>query len=148
MRSALFVDFDSVYSGLCRLDSAIADRFGFQPQAWTDWLIKALSLPEHAPADGRRRLLVRRCYLNPQVYQRFRPSFNRAGFEIVDCPAMTSDGKTSTDSTWFSTSWTFCSMRPWRTSAAEVVRPRSGRVLRPGRLAPAGGCSDQRGPAG
>jgi len=44
-----------------------------------------------------RRLLVRRCYLNPQVYQRFRPAFNRAGFEIIDCPAMTSEGKTSTD---------------------------------------------------
>lgn len=42
-------------------------------------------------------MLVRRCYLNPQVYQRFRPSFNRAGFEIIDCPAMTSEGKTSTD---------------------------------------------------
>jgi NYN domain len=40
---------------------------------------------------------VRRCYLNPQVYQRFRPAFNRAGFEIIDCPAMTSEGKTSTD---------------------------------------------------
>ncbi len=42
-------------------------------------------------------MLVRRCYLNPQAYQRFRPSFNLAGFEIVDCPALTSEGKTSTD---------------------------------------------------
>lgn len=40
---------------------------------------------------------MRRCCLNPQVYQRFRPAFNRAGFEIVACPAMTSEGKTSTD---------------------------------------------------
>ena len=40
---------------------------------------------------------MRRVYLNPQVYQRFRPSFNHGGFEIVDCPAMTSEGKTSTD---------------------------------------------------
>jgi hypothetical protein len=42
-------------------------------------------------------MLVRRCYLNPQVYQRFRPAFNLAGFEIIDCPSLTSEGKTSTD---------------------------------------------------
>ena len=97
MKSALFVDFDNIYSGLKRLDVAAADRFAFQPQNWIRWLNESLPAPAHAPADTARRLLVRRCYLNPQVYQRFRPSFNRAGFEIVDCPAMTSEGKTSTD---------------------------------------------------
>lgn len=97
MKSALFVDFDNVYSGLRKLDPAVADRFARQPMEWVKWLIDSLALPEHAPPGARRRLLVRRCYLNPQVYQRFRPSFNRTGFEIIDCPAMTSEGKTSTD---------------------------------------------------
>lgn len=97
MKSALFVDFDNVFSGLRRLDPAVADRFASQPLAWIRWLTEALPAPPHAPAGASRRLLVRRCYLNPQVYQRFRPAFNRAGFEIIDCPAMTSEGKTSTD---------------------------------------------------
>ena len=47
--------------------------------------------------NAKRRILVRRCYLNPKAYQRFRPFFNLAGFEIVDCPALTTGGKTSTD---------------------------------------------------
>jgi len=97
MKSALFVDFDNVYSGLRKLDPMIAERFGRQPLEWVNWLVRELALPEGVPAEARRRLLVRRVYLNPQVYQRFRPSFNHAGFEIVDCPAMTSEGKTSTD---------------------------------------------------
>lgn len=97
MKTALFVDFDNVYSGLRKLDLAMADRFALKPQRWVQWLVSSLGLPEHAPANARRRVLVRRCYLNPQAYQRFRPSFNLAGFEIVDCPALTSEGKTSTD---------------------------------------------------
>jgi hypothetical protein len=97
MKSALFVDFDNVYSGLRRMDPAIADRFARQPLEWVNWLTDSHGLPDHAPKGAKRRLLVRRCYLNPAAYQRFRPSFNRAGFEIVDCPAMTSEGKTSTD---------------------------------------------------
>ena len=97
MKSALFVDFDNVFSGLRRLDPAAADRFALRPLDWIHWLTQSLPAPPHAPEGAARRLLVRRCYLNPQVYQRFRPAFNRAGFEIIDCPAMTSEGKTSTD---------------------------------------------------
>ncbi|MFN3987151.1 MAG: NYN domain-containing protein [Rhodocyclaceae bacterium] len=97
MKSALFVDFDNVYSGLKKLDPAMADQFALRPQQWMQWLVESLAPPEHAPPDARRRVLVRRCYLNPQAYQRFRPSFNLAGFEIIDCPALTGEGKTSTD---------------------------------------------------
>lgn len=97
MKSALFVDFDNVYSGLRRLDQETADQFARNPTVWMNWLIRSLELPEPVPPGARRRVLVRRCYLNPQAYQRFRPSFNLAGFEIIDCPALTSEGKTSTD---------------------------------------------------
>ena len=97
MKSALFVDFDNVYSGLRKLDPTSADRFARQPLRWVEWLLSDLPAPEHAAEGARRRLLVRRVYLNPQVYQRYRPAFNHAGFEIIDCPAMTSEGKTSTD---------------------------------------------------
>ncbi|MDY0020641.1 MAG: NYN domain-containing protein, partial [Anaerolineae bacterium] len=97
MKSALFVDFDNVFSGLRRFDPACADIFARNPARWMEWLVNALDLPDYAPSEAKRRVLVRRCYLNPQAYQRFRPSFNLAGFEIVDCPALTGEGKTSTD---------------------------------------------------
>jgi hypothetical protein len=97
LKSALFVDFDNVYSGLRKMDPAVADRFARHPIEWINWLGTSLALPDHSREGAWRRLLVRRCYLNPVLYQKFRPSFNRAGFEIVDCPPMTSEGKTSTD---------------------------------------------------
>ena len=98
MKSALFIDFDNVYSALRRLDLHYAERFARQPLDWLRWLTDSLPLPEHAPpGTSARRLLVRRCYFNPHVYQRFRPHFNRAGFETIDCPPMTTEGKTSTD---------------------------------------------------
>lgn len=97
MKSALFVDFDNVYSGLRKMGPEIAERFARQPLEWINWLAGSLALPDHVADGARRRLLVRRCYLNPDAYQRYRPSFNRAGFEIIDCPPTTSQGKTSTD---------------------------------------------------
>lgn len=97
MKSALFVDFDNIYSGLRQLDQATADRFAKAPMEWVSWMVNSLTLPEHVTGAPKRRILVRRCYLNPQAYQRFRPYFNLAGFEIIDCPSLTSGGKTSTD---------------------------------------------------
>ncbi|PTT76587.1 NYN domain-containing protein, partial [Pelomonas sp. HMWF004] len=97
MKSALFVDFDNVFSQLRQLQPEAAERFARQPVDWLGWLIESLALPEpHAPG-ARRRLLVRRCYLNPNWYQNYRHAFLRAGFEIVDCPPVTQQGKTSTD---------------------------------------------------
>lgn len=99
MRSALFVDFDNVYSGLERLGPGYAEAFARQPAQWLAWLTDTVALPpgSDAPAGTKRRILVRRCYLNPEPYKRFRIGFLRAGFEIVDCPPMTAAGKTSTD---------------------------------------------------
>ena len=61
------------------------------------WLAEKLPLPPYVNEGARRRILVRRCYLNPSVYQRYRFNFSQSGFEIVDCPPMTMAGKTSTD---------------------------------------------------
>jgi hypothetical protein len=97
MKSALFVDFDNIYSSLRQFDQATADRFARHPMEWMHWIVNSLALPDHATGGAKRRVLVRRCYLNPQAYQRFRPFFNLAGFEIIDCPALTTGGKTSTD---------------------------------------------------
>lgn len=98
MKSALFVDFDNVYTQLRALHPAAAERFARQPIEWIRWLIESLEIPDgHHDLAARRRLLVRRCYLNPNWYQGYRHAFLRAGFEIVDCPPVTAQGKTSTD---------------------------------------------------
>lgn len=97
MKSALFVDFDNVFSQLRQLQPDAAERFARHPSEWMAWLTGSLALPEPHDEGERRRLLVRRCYLNPNWYQSYRHAFLRAGFEIVDCPPVTSQGKTSTD---------------------------------------------------
>ena len=97
LKSALFVDFDNVYSGLRRLDMAYAEAFASDPLRWLNWVTTQLAMPLAPEAPVQRRILVRRCYLNPVMYQRFRFGFSKAGFEIIDCPPMTSAGKTSTD---------------------------------------------------
>jgi NYN domain len=97
MKSALFVDFDNVYSGLKRLDGAFAETFAAEPMRWLDWITGQLQIPLEPAASVKRRILVRRCYLNPVMYQRYRFGFSKAGFEIIDCPPMTTAGKTSTD---------------------------------------------------
>jgi len=97
MKSALFVDFDNVYSQLRQLQPDAAERFARHPSQWIGWLARSLALPDPHEDGEQRRLLVRRCYLNPNWYQNYRHAFLRAGFEIVDCPPVTSQGKTSTD---------------------------------------------------
>lgn len=97
MKSALFVDFDNVFTQLRALDPHAAERFARQPGAWMRWLTDQLQIPEGHDPEARRRVLVRRCYLNPNWYRDYRHAFLRAGFEIVDCPPVTSQGKTSTD---------------------------------------------------
>lgn len=97
MKTALFVDFDNVYSGLRRISAVGAERFARHPARWLRWLTEELERPVGAPTEAPRRVLVRRCYLNPVMFRQFRRPFHEAGFEIVDCPPMTATGKTSTD---------------------------------------------------
>lgn len=97
MRSAIFVDFDNVFIGLNAQDEALARSFATAPLKWLEWFEKSLPLHEGKPALGQRRILVRRCYLNPKQFGDYRPYFIRAGFETVDCPVLTTYGKTSAD---------------------------------------------------
>ncbi|MBL6078221.1 NYN domain-containing protein [Belnapia sp. T18] len=100
-RAALYLDFDNVFAGLAAIDEWAAWNFASHPTRWLAWLA------ESAPG-GPRRLLVRRCYLNPAgwtepepngelagwlgqprlYYSRFRADFVRAGFTVVDCPRL------------------------------------------------------------
>jgi NYN domain-containing protein len=96
VRTALFVDFDNIYLGLQREDPVAAEQFATDPTRWLLWLQDRL--PHPSEGDGRRRkILFRRCYLNPSQFGRFRPYFTRSAIEVVDCPPLTSGGKTSAD---------------------------------------------------
>ena len=98
LKTALFVDFDNVYSGLRRISTRGADRLARHPAKWLQWLTDNLpTTGADAETTGNRRVLVRRCYLNPVMFNQFRRPFHEAGFEIVDCPPTTASGKTSTD---------------------------------------------------
>jgi hypothetical protein len=85
---------------LQREDPNAAEQFATDPGHWLRWLQEKLSLDHVGDATGapvRRRILFRRCYLNPSQFGRFRPYFTRSAFEVVDCPPLTSGGKTSAD---------------------------------------------------
>ncbi|MDR1489722.1 MAG: NYN domain-containing protein [Desulfovibrio sp.] len=94
--SALYVDFDNIYTRLSEQDPALARTFATNPQRWVRWLEgHALRMMY---GDGvRRRILKRCCYLNPIRYHEFRPYFIRSAFQVVDCPPLTNYGKTSAD---------------------------------------------------
>jgi hypothetical protein len=84
VRTALFIDFDNIYLGLQREDPAAADQFATDPSRWLQWLQD--KLPYQDGEARTRKILFRRCYLNPSQFGRFRPYFTRAAFEVVDCP--------------------------------------------------------------
>ena len=97
VQAALFVDFDNVYINLEQQDGQTANQFATCPDKWLDWLQQVVPMQDDSVVDGSRRFIIRRCYLNPQVFGHFRPYFIRAGFEVIDCPPLTTRGKTSTD---------------------------------------------------
>lgn len=96
-RSALFVDFDNVFIGLNRQEPELARRFAGEPGRWVEWLQRGLQIPVGSWLSPTRRILVRRCYLNPQAFWGWRPYFIRDAFETIDCPPLTKQGKTSAD---------------------------------------------------
>lgn len=93
VRCALFVDFDNVYIGLRRLDPAAAEAFATDPGHW----LAELETGSDSQGEFSRRFLIRACYLNPSVFSVYRPNFTRAGFQVVDCPSLTQQGKSSAD---------------------------------------------------
>jgi len=90
-RTAIFLDFDNVVSGLANgAGPEVAHRFAADPEPWFHWLTQ----------DAPRRVLLRRCYMNPAGYiadeagnrsyfSAFRRAFQSLGFEVVDCPPWT-----------------------------------------------------------
>jgi len=99
LKSALFVDFDNIYLGLRQLDEDAAEQFAANPAHWLAWLEEGMpGMPEEqVQASAQRDILIRKCYLNPRDFQRYRPFFTRSAFSVVDCPSLTSQGKNSAD---------------------------------------------------
>jgi hypothetical protein len=106
IRSALYLDFDNIFSGLLGSDAATAMRLARSPGC----ILEALAAPSTGGTD--RDLLVRRAYLNPNgtiesaeygnakgviLLSRFRADLVRAGFEVIDCPSLCSGQKNAAD---------------------------------------------------
>ena len=101
--AALFVDFDNVFGSLHRLSTEAADAFATRPEEWLRYFEEG----RHDPAGRPRRILLRRCYLNPAGivptngtgvrFERFRSAFANAAFSVADCPSLTKSGKSSAD---------------------------------------------------
>ncbi len=97
IHAALFVDFDNIFISLSEQDSDIADHFASNPDLWLKWLEELMPVIYSDGSAQKRRILFRRCYLNPQSFSDYRPFFIRNAFEVIDCPPLTTRGKTSTD---------------------------------------------------
>jgi hypothetical protein len=95
IRCFLQVDFDNCYLSLGRVDKMAGEDFARHPDRWLRRLLGAIS--NESDANARRDVLVRRAYLNPGAFGRYRLPFVRAGFEVVDCPVLTQSGKTAAD---------------------------------------------------
>jgi hypothetical protein len=120
VKTAIFIDFDNFHSNLEKVDPRAAERFADDPAGWLEWF----RLGRHAGDPGAdngadngadpganqaanpggtgqgaapRRILLRRCYLNPDKFRRHRTGFVRAGFTVHDCPPLTTRGKNAAD---------------------------------------------------
>lgn len=95
VRSAVLVDVDNMFLGLQAISPAAAEVFVTDPGRWVRWLT-GLGYPR-VGEGADRDLLVRACYLNPNLGGVWRSAFVQAGFQVVDCPTLTMAGKNSAD---------------------------------------------------
>lgn len=93
-RAALLVDFDNVYISLKGASGKAAHNFARNPGAWLDWLEQRLYASDVVEDHA---ILVKRCYINPGPFQDFRQNFTYSGFQTIDCPSLTGQGKNSAD---------------------------------------------------
>lgn len=90
LKSALFVDYDSIHRSLAaagRDGDALAQR----TSAWVVAIESGRLVTVKGGGQSRRRFALRRCYADPARLGKNRIAFVAAGFELIDCPAP--DGK-------------------------------------------------------
>ena len=83
IKSALFVDYDSIHKSLKAATREAADRFAQRTSAWIAALESGRLVKGGTPA--RRRLAVKRCYADPSLLAKNRLAFIAGGFEVIDC---------------------------------------------------------------
>ena len=97
IKAALFIDFDNVYLSLLNdYSESVARRFA-NPSRWIPWLESGAYVTDRDALVGERSILIRRCYGSPKRMRPFRAYFVRSGFQVVDCPPLTTSGKNSAD---------------------------------------------------
>ena len=97
IKAALFIDFDNVYLSLLNdYSESVARRFA-NPSRWMPWIASGAYVTERDDLIGERSILIRRCYGSPERIRPFRAYFVRSGFQVVDCPPLTTSGKNSAD---------------------------------------------------
>src|SRR4028119_2146450 len=96
LNSALFIDYDNVRTELERDDPTTAARFSNKTLLWLDALENRLPLPDGRAVESRR-IVSRRCYASPHMFNSYRRNFTQTGFEGVDCPPLTARLKNSAD---------------------------------------------------
>ncbi|HYI38826.1 MAG TPA: NYN domain-containing protein [Allosphingosinicella sp.] len=94
--SALFIDYDNVRTELDGYDPALAARFSNKPLLWLEALESSMPLPAGVEAEARR-IVSRRCYASPRQINNYRRNFTQTGFEVIDCPPLTTHLKNSAD---------------------------------------------------
>lgn len=119
VKTAIFIDFDNFHGNLEKVNPRAAERFADDPSGWLEWFRLGRHVKDQAGDDGPnsgpdqradpradqqrkdqpepRRILLRRCYLNPDKFRRHRIGFVRAGFTVHDCPPLTTRGKNAAD---------------------------------------------------
>ena len=93
VRTAIFVDFDNMFSGLAGMDKSAAESFATNPGRLLAWLESG----EDIDGRFRWRFLLKACYLNPHAFSGYRSYFVSAGFRVIDCPSLTQQGKSAAD---------------------------------------------------
>lgn len=93
-RTALFVDFDNIYTNFRNSSYQAAEAFVRSSSQWIDWF----RYWEDGRSDKQvRRILVRNVYLNPVQHGQARGDLLRAGFRVIECPSLTRHTKSSAD---------------------------------------------------
>jgi hypothetical protein len=84
IKSALFVDYESLHRSLAGVDAATDARLADRAAGW----VKAIENGELIDPEGApRRVVVRRCYAGPSVRGKQRDILAAAGFSVVDVAA-------------------------------------------------------------
>ncbi|HVX34992.1 MAG TPA: NYN domain-containing protein [Hyphomicrobium sp.] len=110
--TTVFVDYDNIYLSLKRKNEDAAKRFAKESSLWLQGIASGelISSKTTFGVPSERRIVMSRCYGNSQPRRNahdnstdmcsfpfIRHHFQRAGFEVIDCPPLTQQLKNSAD---------------------------------------------------